>query len=785
MKSGCTLVDVGTFDVTSVDNRTRNLLDKAMLSQLLSMKKGQVWSIRSSEAEDLLYPDKFFAVPRWYGVVGDVKEQIDKWNKSIDLENPEAQMSDEFLNQEIPVMYLTKATSSNHSYYKVWKEPHFENVGLQALGQMCCEGPFDLKKLNGSFRVQIAPKENEVWALCCERKEKTDEHFFVGVVQKRKGEAVSLKYLKRSDQFNANVWELDKDWDSRQVTHKICEFSHRIAMIKCESEKYICDDYDTIGETEAEELESEVSYGVSDEDHAFVFKAGVDYASDPEYVVAGKGLKRIREREMQAMRANKKERPTNELPGIWVIPEEESDPRIEETESGDTSCQDVRKKRLRRLRKIKRDNPVCFFCKERECAKESLPALFLDTGQVHFVHLSCARTKNLDKLKGDLKAIEKDSSSSSILDLRMSFTGDNLIPLIEKLIGRDDQLGLPDQIWVPIEKGEHVGNFFGSSNLTYPKNKIYPQFDKESRLTKWFFSDNQDLQEFGVSQFFLSKELLDEAEQEVSKIWETYFKNPEVSPPPPPDPPGVKIDRLVSLGGLVRRTKLFYDYKYSYLKDKKNPSGIFKTTNQPGEGRPEWLIKLAEEIRKKVDPDRIEPFDQIVFNCYGKAGSIAVHQDSKDLFERPIVSLRLFDSSVLSFGAYGVGMIDREYKVPLPRGVVTLMEGFAADNISHCIKAEDQCRGDQSRSCSIMFRMLKQNIKDNAKLYPKLDEAQNMTSLPLTAEPLTLPVVESGGQMEMAATPRESDGIIAISGEATALLSNSSATSLDEVSSCT
>lgn len=84
-----------------------------------------------------------------------------------------------------------------------------------------------------------------------------------------------------------------------------------------------------------------------------------------------------------------------------------------------------------------------------------------------------------------------------------------------------------------------------------------------------------------------------------------------------------------------------------------------------------------------------------------------------------------------------------------------------------------------------MFRMLKQNIKDNAKLYPKLDEAQNMTSLPLTAEPLTLPVVESGGQMEMAATPRESDGIIAISGEATALLSNSSATSLDEVSSCT
>ena len=52
-------------------------------------------------------------------------------------------------------------------------------------------------------------------------------------------------------------------------------------------------------------------------------------------------------------------------------------------------------------------------------------------------------------------------------------------------------------------------------------------------------------------------------------------------------------------------------------------------------------------------------------------------QDSRKCFKRPIISLRLFADSVLSFGAKKLTMDYPLFEVPLQRGVITLMEVLA------------------------------------------------------------------------------------------------------------
>ena len=96
--------------------------------------------------------------------------------------------------------------------------------------------------------------------------------------------------------------------------------------------------------------------------------------------------------------------------------------------------------------------------------------------------------------------------------------------------------------------------------------------------------------------------------------------------------------------------------------------------------------------------------DQAVLNVYHDQGAgLGVHQgqlypflfvcfvgpfrltenvatsDPRELFSRPIYSIRLFSDSVLSFGCRGLGMVLRKQAVPLPRGVITVMECYAAN----------------------------------------------------------------------------------------------------------
>ena len=75
-----------------------------------------------------------------------------------------------------------------------------------------------------------------------------------------------------------------------------------------------------------------------------------------------------------------------------------------------------------------------------------------------------------------------------------------------------------------------------------------------------------------------------------------------------------------------------------------------------------------------------------ILNVYNKhGGKLLAHFDSPHLFERPIIGISLFSAKSLSFGLKGLGMQPQEhhYTVHMPRGVVTIMEGCAANQINH------------------------------------------------------------------------------------------------------
>mmetsp|Transcript_6440 Transcript_6440/g.8717 ORF Transcript_6440/g.8717 Transcript_6440/m.8717 type:complete len:257 (-) Transcript_6440:77-847(-) len=110
--------------------------------------------------------------------------------------------------------------------------------------------------------------------------------------------------------------------------------------------------------------------------------------------------------------------------------------------------------------------------------------------------------------------------------------------------------------------------------------------------------------------------------------------------------------------------------------------------------------------------------DLAVLNMYFVSGSgLGVHKDSQALFERPVVSLRLFGSNVLSFGCQGVGQTHRLHAIPQPRGCITVMEGYAADMLKHSIRPKDS----MGKSASLMFRKLTEVARTTMIVHPVLN----------------------------------------------------------------
>ncbi len=108
---------------------------------------------------------------------------------------------------------------------------------------------------------------------------------------------------------------------------------------------------------------------------------------------------------------------------------------------------------------------------------------------------------------------------------------------------------------------------------------------------------------------------------------------------------------------------------------------------------PNWIMKYVIkplEDKKLIAKDWI---NSAVINDYLPGGCIVSHVDPLHIFDRPIVSISLFSDCALSFGCKfsfkPIRSSEPLLSVPLRRGCVCFMSGYAADHVTHCIRPED------------------------------------------------------------------------------------------------
>ena len=132
---------------------------------------------------------------------------------------------------------------------------------------------------------------------------------------------------------------------------------------------------------------------------------------------------------------------------------------------------------------------------------------------------------------------------------------------------------------------------------------------------------------------------------------------------------------------------------------------------------PEWLAQLARTVLEMPVVEGLDCINQVVINAYLKQGAkLLGHYDSPHLFRRPIVSLRLLSACELSFGTFpcpsfiskavnGRSEKPRLFAIPLPRGAITRMEGFAARAVRHGIMPVEE-----GPTASIIFRQVHEKL---------------------------------------------------------------------------
>jgi len=102
--------------------------------------------------------------------------------------------------------------------------------------------------------------------------------------------------------------------------------------------------------------------------------------------------------------------------------------------------------------------------------------------------------------------------------------------------------------------------------------------------------------------------------------------------------------------------------------------------------------------------------NSVVINDYAPGGCIVSHVDPRHIFERPILSASFFSDSALSFGCKfffkPIRVTEPIVCLPINRGVVTVLDGYAANNVTHCVRPQDVTH----RRAVIIFR----RVLDNA-----------------------------------------------------------------------
>ncbi|XP_076846087.1 RNA demethylase ALKBH5 [Brachyhypopomus gauderio] len=156
---------------------------------------------------------------------------------------------------------------------------------------------------------------------------------------------------------------------------------------------------------------------------------------------------------------------------------------------------------------------------------------------------------------------------------------------------------------------------------------------------------------------------------------------------------GVYRERTVDRAPL--RNKYFFGEGYTY--------GAQLERRGPGQERlypegevdeiPAWVRELVIErlVARGVIPEGF--VNSAVINDYQPGGCIVSHVDPKHIFERPIVSVSFFSDSALCFGCKfqfkPIRVSEPVLCLPVRRGSVTMLSGYAADDITHCIRPQD------------------------------------------------------------------------------------------------
>ncbi|XP_003972350.2 RNA demethylase ALKBH5 [Takifugu rubripes] len=167
-----------------------------------------------------------------------------------------------------------------------------------------------------------------------------------------------------------------------------------------------------------------------------------------------------------------------------------------------------------------------------------------------------------------------------------------------------------------------------------------------------------------------------------------------------------KIDDVVAQAeaGLYRehtvdraplRNKYFFGEGYTYGSqlEKRGPGQERLYRKGEVDEIPNWVHELVIKplVSNGVVPDGF--VNSAVINDYQPGGCIVSHVDPLHIFARPIVSVSFFSDSALCFGCRfqfkPIRVSEPVFVLPVKRGSVTVLSGYAADDITHCIRPQD------------------------------------------------------------------------------------------------
>ncbi|CAF98154.1 unnamed protein product, partial [Tetraodon nigroviridis] len=167
-----------------------------------------------------------------------------------------------------------------------------------------------------------------------------------------------------------------------------------------------------------------------------------------------------------------------------------------------------------------------------------------------------------------------------------------------------------------------------------------------------------------------------------------------------------KIDDVVAQAeaGLYRehtvdraplRNKYFFGEGYTYGSqlEKRGPGQERLYRKGEVDEIPSWVHELVIKplVSSGVIPEGF--VNSAVINDYQPGGCIVSHVDPLHIFARPIVSVSFFSDSALCFGCRfqfkPIRVSEPVFVLPVRRGSVTVLSGYAADSITHCIRPQD------------------------------------------------------------------------------------------------